>query len=283
MIGFSPSRRWQRRDRRRHTFATWCPCRQQPRGESPAGSLPWVFGAARLEGRRHSNRGSCGAVAARSLGGGDCYLGSGSVVAGFPHSVAVRGVDAVGAAIQADRRFGGARAAASRAVSAGTDAGGRSSGWAGGAAGSAGPHRLLSHCTAAGIHGLGIWVDVVELTAIRRIRLSLYEVIVHRGVVSREDWHLVNGLPLTTPARPVADLAAAGTDAGHLASVVRDALTRAWPPWKRWWRRLPRMPQVWSLVLGWAGFPRGADRVCGSVGHHAGGRGPGPQRTPPPR
>ena len=50
--------------------------------------------------------------------------------------------------------------------------------------------------------------------------------IVHRGVLSREDWQLVDGLPVTTPARTIADLAAAGTDAGHLASVVRDALTR---------------------------------------------------------
>jgi hypothetical protein len=51
-------------------------------------------------------------------------------------------------------------------------------------------------------------------------------VIVHRGALSREDWQLVDGLPVTTPVRTIADLAAAGTDAGHLASVVRDALTR---------------------------------------------------------
>ncbi|UOT07805.1 hypothetical protein MPY17_32260 [Rhodococcus opacus] len=51
-------------------------------------------------------------------------------------------------------------------------------------------------------------------------------VIVQRGVLSREDWQLVDGLPVTTPVRTIADLAAAGTDAGHLASVIRDALTR---------------------------------------------------------
>ncbi|WP_320443227.1 type IV toxin-antitoxin system AbiEi family antitoxin domain-containing protein [Rhodococcus opacus] len=89
------------------------------------------------------------------------------------------------------------------------------------------PTGVLSHRTAAGLHGLGdLDADVVELTAIRRIRLSLPGVIVHRGVLSREDWQLVDGLPVTTPARTIADLAAAGTDAGHLASVVRDALTR---------------------------------------------------------
>ena len=89
------------------------------------------------------------------------------------------------------------------------------------------PTGVLSHRTAAGLHGLGdLDADVVELTATRRIRLSLPGVIVHRGVLSREDWQLVDGLPVTTPARTIGDLAAAGTDAGHLASVVRDALTR---------------------------------------------------------
>lgn len=89
------------------------------------------------------------------------------------------------------------------------------------------PTGVLSHRTAAGLHGLGdLDADVVELTATRRIRLSLPGVIVYRGALSREDWQLVDGLPVTTPARTIADLAAAGTDAGHLASVVRDALTR---------------------------------------------------------
>ncbi|MGW4335351.1 type IV toxin-antitoxin system AbiEi family antitoxin domain-containing protein [Rhodococcus koreensis] len=89
------------------------------------------------------------------------------------------------------------------------------------------PTGVLSHRTAAALLGLGdLDADVVELTATRRIRLSLPGVIVHRGALSREDWQLVDGLPVTTPIRTIADLAAAGTDAGHLASVVRDALTR---------------------------------------------------------
>jgi hypothetical protein len=89
------------------------------------------------------------------------------------------------------------------------------------------PTGVLSHRTAAALHGVGdLDADVVELTATRRIRLALPGVIVHRGALSREDWQLVDGLPVTTPVRTIADLAAAGTDAGHLASVVRDALTR---------------------------------------------------------
>ncbi|MGW5151312.1 type IV toxin-antitoxin system AbiEi family antitoxin domain-containing protein [Rhodococcus koreensis] len=89
------------------------------------------------------------------------------------------------------------------------------------------PTGVLSHRTAAALLGLGdLDADVVELTATRRIRLSLPGVIVHRGVLSREDWQVVDGLPVTTPVRTIGDLAAAGTDAGHLASVVRDALTR---------------------------------------------------------
>lgn len=88
------------------------------------------------------------------------------------------------------------------------------------------PTGVLSHRTAAKMHRLGdLDADVVELTATRRIRLSLPDVTVHRGHLSRADWQIVDQLPVTTPVRTIGDLAAAATDAGHLASVVRDALT----------------------------------------------------------
>lgn len=90
------------------------------------------------------------------------------------------------------------------------------------------PTGVLSHRTAAEVHQLGdLDADVVELTATRRIRLSLPDVIVHRSHLTRDDWQIVNELPVTTPIRTISDLAAAATDVGHLASVVRDALTRS--------------------------------------------------------
>lgn len=89
------------------------------------------------------------------------------------------------------------------------------------------PTGVLSHRTAAEMHRLGdLDADVVELTATRRIRLSLPSVTIHRGHLSRDDWQTVEGLPVTTPVRTISDLAAASIDAGHLATIVRDVLTR---------------------------------------------------------
>lgn len=89
------------------------------------------------------------------------------------------------------------------------------------------PTGVLSHRTAAALHQLGdMDADEVELSAPRRIRLSVPHVIVHRAQLNRDDWQIVDGLPVTTPIRTIGDLAAASTDAGHLATVVRDALTR---------------------------------------------------------
>ncbi|WP_433527781.1 type IV toxin-antitoxin system AbiEi family antitoxin domain-containing protein (plasmid) [Nocardia pseudovaccinii] len=89
------------------------------------------------------------------------------------------------------------------------------------------PTGVLSHRSAAEMYRLGdLDADVVELTATRRIRLSLPNVTVHRGHLSRDDWQIVDGLPVTNPVRTIGDLAATSTDAGHLATVVRDALTR---------------------------------------------------------
>jgi hypothetical protein len=89
------------------------------------------------------------------------------------------------------------------------------------------PTGVLSHRTAAELHRLGdLDADVVELTTTRRIRLSLPDIKIHRGRITRDDWQIVDELPVTTPNRTIGDLAAAGLDSGHLASVVRDALTR---------------------------------------------------------
>ncbi|MFD4456995.1 type IV toxin-antitoxin system AbiEi family antitoxin domain-containing protein [Nocardia sp. NPDC058480] len=87
------------------------------------------------------------------------------------------------------------------------------------------PGGVLSHATAARMHDLGdMDADTVELTAPRRIRLSLPDVIVHRGELTRDDWEIVDGVPVTTVARTIGDLAAVTVDAGHLGSVVRDAV-----------------------------------------------------------
>ncbi|MFR9750537.1 type IV toxin-antitoxin system AbiEi family antitoxin domain-containing protein [Nocardia sp. 004] len=90
------------------------------------------------------------------------------------------------------------------------------------------PTGVVSHRSAAVIHGLGdVDADVVELTALRRVRLSMPEVEIHRAHLDRDDWQVVDGLAVTTPLRTIADLATSGLDAGHLAGVVRDGLARS--------------------------------------------------------
>ena len=90
------------------------------------------------------------------------------------------------------------------------------------------PTGVLSHRTSAVVHRVGdMDADDVELTATRRIRISIPEVTIHRGRLTRTDWQVVDGMPTTTPARTIGDLAAVSTDVGHLASVVRDVLVRS--------------------------------------------------------
>ena len=84
---------------------------------------------------------------------------------------------------------------------------------------------VVSHASAAALHGLGdIEADVLEFTVAGRKQSRRADVRIHRGVVPKTDWTQVSGLPVTTPARTVADLAAAGIDGGHLAVVARDAI-----------------------------------------------------------
>jgi len=86
---------------------------------------------------------------------------------------------------------------------------------------------VVSHRSAAAIHGLGdLEADELEFTSAERKQTRRPDIRIHRGQVDAGEWAVVDGLPVTTVIRTVADLAAAHLDGGHLASVVRDALTR---------------------------------------------------------
>lgn len=87
------------------------------------------------------------------------------------------------------------------------------------------PGGVVSHRSAAQLHGLGdLDADLAEFTCRRRIRLSLPDVRIHTGTVEVHQWTVVDGLPVTTAQRTIADLAATTIDGGHLAGIVRDAL-----------------------------------------------------------
>lgn len=79
---------------------------------------------------------------------------------------------------------------------------------------------------AAAVHRYGdLDGDVYEFTTPRRRRSRRPDVRFHRADVDPGDWTVVDGLPVTTPERTIVDLAAAQIDGGHLAGLVRDALT----------------------------------------------------------
>ena len=87
---------------------------------------------------------------------------------------------------------------------------------------------VVSHGSAAELHGLGdIEADVHEFTVGSRKQSRREDVRIHRGHVPKTDWTQKTGLPVTTPARTVVDLAAAGIDGGHLAVVARDSIITA--------------------------------------------------------
>ncbi|MFG1818075.1 type IV toxin-antitoxin system AbiEi family antitoxin domain-containing protein [Kribbella sp. NPDC049174] len=86
---------------------------------------------------------------------------------------------------------------------------------------------VVSHRSAAAIHMLGdLEADEYEFTSSERRQTRRLGVRIHRGWLAPEEWTVVDGLPVTTVVRTVSDLAAAHVDGGHLARVVRDALTR---------------------------------------------------------
>lgn len=86
---------------------------------------------------------------------------------------------------------------------------------------------VISHASAAAMHGIGdILEPQIEVTLPVRYRPRREDLRVHRAVLEPREVTVVEGLPVTTAARTVADLVRAGHDRDHVASVVADALRR---------------------------------------------------------
>lgn len=85
---------------------------------------------------------------------------------------------------------------------------------------------VVSHRSAARLHGLGdLDADVMEFTTDRRKQSRLGDVRYRVAALGRDRWTLVDGLPATTVLTTIENLAADHLDGGHLAAVVRDAVT----------------------------------------------------------
>lgn len=84
---------------------------------------------------------------------------------------------------------------------------------------------VVSHVSAASVHGLGDLIPTVhEFSSSRRRQSTHPDVRFHRREVVDEDRAIVDGLPVTSVLCTVESLASAGTDLDHLADVVRDSL-----------------------------------------------------------
>lgn len=87
------------------------------------------------------------------------------------------------------------------------------------------PDAVLSHRSAAKYHQLGdLDADRFEFTVAGRKQTKRADVTFHREQLHPDDWQVVSGLPVTTMAKTIGDLAKTRTDGGHLAGVVRDAM-----------------------------------------------------------
>lgn len=93
------------------------------------------------------------------------------------------------------------------------------------------PGGVISHRSAALMHGLGdLDADRTDITVPGRRRSRAPDIRFHTGTLTADQRTIVDGLPVTTVAVTVGQMAAAHTDGGHLAGVVRDALTAARVP-----------------------------------------------------
>lgn len=85
------------------------------------------------------------------------------------------------------------------------------------------PESIVSHAAAAHLQQLGvITAPAVELTAPHRINVRNPHVRIWCGDVGIEgrDWHLIEGFPVTTPARTLVDLLASYGDGGHVGTAI---------------------------------------------------------------
>ena len=93
------------------------------------------------------------------------------------------------------------------------------------------PTAVVSGQSAAAVHGLGdLLPPAYEFSTPVRRQTTLKDIRYRTRGLSDADVTMVDGLPVTTVPRTVADLAAIGTDQEHLTAVVRDALAAGTSP-----------------------------------------------------
>ena len=85
---------------------------------------------------------------------------------------------------------------------------------------------VLSHTSAAALHQLGDLLDDIPEVTVPHRKQTRRPMRVHRLPLAASDVTLVEGLPVTTPERTVADLVRDGHDLDHIAHLTGDGLIR---------------------------------------------------------
>ena len=85
---------------------------------------------------------------------------------------------------------------------------------------------VLSHTSAAALHGLGDLLDDEPEITVPERKQSRRGIRLHRAELHADEVTIVEGLPVTTPACTVADLLRDGHDLSHVAQIAGDALQR---------------------------------------------------------
>jgi len=86
---------------------------------------------------------------------------------------------------------------------------------------------VVSHASAAGLHNLGdLLDDEHEFTLPQRKQTRREGIRVHRGDLTEHDVTIVEGLPVTTEERTIADLLRAGNDPEHVAQIIGQGVRR---------------------------------------------------------
>jgi hypothetical protein len=86
---------------------------------------------------------------------------------------------------------------------------------------------VVSHASAAGLHQLGdLLDDQHEFTVAQRKQTARGGIRIHRGDLLAQDVTVVEGLPVTTVERTIADLLRAGHDPEHVAQIMGAGMRR---------------------------------------------------------
>jgi len=84
---------------------------------------------------------------------------------------------------------------------------------------------VVSHASAAGLHRVGdLRADVHEFTLPQRRQTRRRDVRLHRGKVPAADRVVLSGLPVTRPARMIADLLADHVEPGVVGRIAAEAI-----------------------------------------------------------